>query len=84
MQNDEVASILDEYAALLEPCKELFTTSVRACRRAAELIRSLPSPALELVRGRVADRGTARDRAWSRDPSVVSSPSMVRSPSSSR
>ena len=49
MQNDEVASILDEYAALLELAGAVLY-SVRAYRRAAELIRSLPSPVLELVR----------------------------------
>jgi DNA polymerase (family 10) len=49
MQNTEVASILEEYAALLE-LAGAHHYSARAYRRAAELIRSLPSPVLDLVR----------------------------------
>ncbi len=53
VQNKEVASILDEYAALLELAGAVHY-SVRAYRRAADLIRSLPSPVLGLV---LAGRG---------------------------
>jgi DNA polymerase (family 10) len=49
VQNSEVASTLDEYAALLELAGAGHYSS-RAYRRAAVLIRSLPSPVLELVR----------------------------------
>ena len=49
MQNSEVASILEEYAALLE-LAGAGHYSARAYRRAAELIRSLPSPVLALAR----------------------------------
>ena len=49
VQNSEVASILDEYAALLE-LAGAGHYSARAYRRAAELIRSLPSPVLGLAR----------------------------------
>jgi len=47
--NHAIASTLDEYAALLE-LAEADTYATRAYRRAAELIRSLPTPVEELVR----------------------------------
>jgi DNA polymerase (family X) len=53
--NARVAATLDEYAALLELAGATSFSS-RAYRRAAELIRTLPVPVLELVRsGRVRE-----------------------------
>jgi DNA polymerase (family X) len=51
--NAEIASALDEYAALLE-LAEANAYATRAYRRAADLIRTTPGPVAELVRaGRV-------------------------------
>ncbi|HEX2377577.1 MAG TPA: hypothetical protein VHI30_08470, partial [Gaiellales bacterium] len=51
--NAEIASALDEYAALLE-LAEANAYATRAYRRAADLIRSTPGPVADLVReGRV-------------------------------
>jgi len=59
--NAQVASTLEEYAALLE-LAGASTFSARAYRRAADLIRGLPTPVLDLVRsGRVRElRGIGR------------------------
>ncbi|HJQ50559.1 MAG TPA: helix-hairpin-helix domain-containing protein [Gaiellaceae bacterium] len=55
MDNDEIARTLDAYAGLLDLAGAA-TWSVRAYRRAADLIRSTPAPVEELVRsGRVRD-----------------------------
>jgi DNA polymerase (family X) len=61
VSNAQVASTLEEYAALLE-LAGASTFSARAYRRAAELIRGLPTPVLELVQsGRVRElRGIGR------------------------
>jgi DNA polymerase (family 10) len=50
LDNARVAATLDEYAALLELAGATSFSS-RAYRRAAELIRTLPVPVLELVLG---------------------------------
>jgi DNA polymerase (family 10) len=53
--NHTIAAKLDEYAALLE-LAEADTYATRAYRRAADLVRSLPTPVEELVRaGRVRE-----------------------------
>ena len=55
LDNARVAATLDEYAALLELAGATSFSS-RAYRRAAELIRTLPVPVLELARaGRVRE-----------------------------
>ena len=55
LDNHAIAATLDEYAALLE-LTEADSYATRAYRRAAELIRSLPTPAEELIRsGRVRE-----------------------------
>src|SRR6185437_9349315 len=55
VDNDEIARTLDAYAGLLDLAGAA-TWSVRAYRRAADLIRSTPAPVEELVRsGRVRD-----------------------------
>ncbi len=55
MTNAQVASTLEEYAALLE-LAGASTFSARAYRRAADLIRGLPLPVVDLVReGRVRE-----------------------------
>ena len=55
MDNAEIAGMLDAYAALLD-LSGAATWSIRAYRRAAELIRATPAPVEELVRsGRVRE-----------------------------
>jgi len=55
LDNHAIASKLDQYAALLE-LADASSYATRAYRRAAELIRALPTPAAELVRtGRVRE-----------------------------
>jgi DNA polymerase (family X) len=55
VDNDEIARTLDAYAALLDLAGAA-TWSVRAYRRAADLIRTTPAPVEELVRsGRVRE-----------------------------
>src|SRR5262249_43548133 len=55
LDNERVAATLDEYAALLE-LAGAGSYSARAYRRAAELIRGLPTPVVDLVvAGRVRE-----------------------------
>ena len=55
MDNAEIARTLDAYASLLD-LAEAGTWSIRAYRRAAELVRGTPAPVAELVRaGRVRE-----------------------------
>ena len=55
MDNAEIARTLDAYAALLDLAGAA-TWSVRAYRRAADLIRTAPAPVEDLVRsGRVRE-----------------------------
>jgi hypothetical protein len=49
VDNDEIARMLDAYAALLDLARAAHW-SVGACRRAAELIRETPAPVEELDR----------------------------------
>ena len=69
--NATIAERLETLAALLD-LAGASTYSVRAYRRAAELIRATPAPVAELVRqGRV--RGAARHRAVDRGAAAASS-----------
>ncbi|MDX6472758.1 MAG: polymerase, partial [Gaiellaceae bacterium] len=50
MDNGDIAQTLESYAALLDLAGAGYY-SVRAYRRAAELVRDTPAPVAELVRG---------------------------------